>query len=542
MLHQRPLFGCSIWPKLVRPKLGLLAGVALAAVLAFPGHASACRVLDVQFTPSSRLQIVVWLEDSHGNFVQTLFITRSTGIYGLGNRPGIMEFNSEFLWPYGRRESLFPIWAHRRGATYPKIVFQDQQDRDLSHSFPLSSPEPFYCRPLMKGENALKNSIDANSCATTAYTDKGMFSAGETSLYPPRRDVNYTDKVDSPDVQTYATLNDLDAVSRATPPGGVAYQQSFSVPTDVPDGDYVVRVEVGKEFDQNETYAYPSPILVAFKEYGEAYRGQPSVVWSVPVTIDTTQRAAQTVDYEGYGDPAGASGDLHPADDTITSDTEGSGAQRLLLASGPDGTYRVRVTARPSDSTVPPGAPTEMSAEMLPPRAARISFLEPDGMVRGYDVRLSAGTPITAENFETTGQPLSVALEPQGEGALQSIEVDNLQSQTHYWVGIRAHDGCLQGGVPTIVDLVTAKVESGEVSSCFVATAAFGSPMASQVAILRSFRDQILRRQALGEVAIETYYTFGPALAGVIRPSDTLRAIARAALGPVIERARALIE
>ena len=41
-----------------------------------------------------------------------------------------MEFNSDFRWPYGRRESIFPVWAHRRGVTYPRVVFQDGFDRD----------------------------------------------------------------------------------------------------------------------------------------------------------------------------------------------------------------------------------------------------------------------------------------------------------------------------------------------------------------------------------------------------------------------------
>src|SRR5687768_12561596 len=81
-----------------------------------PRAAEACRVLELSFTPSDDLQMVVWIEDAAGNYVDTLFITRKTGTYGLGNRPGIMEFNSQFLWPYGRRLSVFPVWAARHGA------------------------------------------------------------------------------------------------------------------------------------------------------------------------------------------------------------------------------------------------------------------------------------------------------------------------------------------------------------------------------------------------------------------------------------------
>ena len=42
-----------------------------------------------------------------------------------------------------------------------------------------------------------------------------------------------------------------------------------------------------------------------------------------------------------------------------------------------------------------------------------------------------------------------------------------------------------------------------------------------------------------GELAIETYYTFGPPVAGVVGESELLRATARAALRPVIEKVRA---
>jgi hypothetical protein len=44
----------------------------------------------------------------------------------------------------------------------------------------------------------------------------------------------------------------------------------------------------------------------------------------------------------------------------------------------------------------------------------------------------------------------------------------------------------------------------------------------------------------LGELFIETYYTFGPAAAGLIRESELLRASARTVLGPIIALVRSL--
>src|SRR5690606_38190575 len=124
------------------------------------------------------------------------FITRTTGSYGLGNRPGIMDFTSAPWWPYGRRISTFPVWAHRHGIEWPLVVFQDEDDDDLSHDLARSSRERTYCRPIRPGEDLW----DAVSCASTVWTDKGKFDHQEASRYPPRTDVTFDPERDSADV------------------------------------------------------------------------------------------------------------------------------------------------------------------------------------------------------------------------------------------------------------------------------------------------------------------------------------------------------
>jgi hypothetical protein len=41
------------------------------------------------------------------------------------------------------------VWAHRRGKTYPKLVFHDPNNDDsLGFHESTSSAENYYCRPL----------------------------------------------------------------------------------------------------------------------------------------------------------------------------------------------------------------------------------------------------------------------------------------------------------------------------------------------------------------------------------------------------------
>ncbi|MCX8082381.1 MAG: choice-of-anchor D domain-containing protein [bacterium] len=69
---------------------------------------------------------------------------------------------------------------------------------------------------------------------------------------------------------------------------------------------------------------------------------------------------------------------------------------------------------------------------------------------------------------------------------------------------------------------------------CFIATAAFGSPLHPYVNILRNFRDNILLKSKAGKSFVRWYYLHSPAVAKVIEKSVTLKIFTRILLIPVI--------
>ena len=552
-----------------RRGLALLAAAPLLAVFSSPAHAdaSACRVISLDFTPggiaagprvppgqpagsktyaSAEItpQIVAWIETPAGDYVDTVYITQQTGRYGIGNRPGRFDFNSGPRWPYGRRITVFPVWSNKQPRTFPQLEYNNDQDSDLSHPFNQSSSEGHFCRPLEFSDV----NWDGVTCSSTVYTDKGVFGS-QVSRYPPRADVTAMASVDSPSVAMYKAMNAYDAVSQATPALGAETQIGWPIPDSMVAGDYVLFMEVALEQDFNTAYTiamFPSPAGISYGGYGVPYRGQPSVIYQVPFTLaaadDTT---AMTDHYVGYGDPAGADGKIRAPDGTISETTPNSGASRLLLTSSNGQMFRLRVATHTERDTTAPAEPGDMLLVDATSRDVTLSFAAPGddgtvGTVQGYEVRYAAGdAAITDDNFATMSDArFSAAVAPSGQ--TQEVTVQDLLPETTYTVAVRAYDNCHNLSAIRTTLVTTAARESGSVDACFVATAAYGSVLANDVEMLRRFRDALLKRSVLGELAVETYYTFGPPVAGVVGESDLLRSTARDVLNPLVNRIRGL--
>lgn len=78
------------------------------------------------------------------------------------------------------------------------------------------------------------------------------------------------------------------------------------------------------------------------------------------------------------------------------------------------------------------------------------------------------------------------------------------------------------------------KVYCPEHAGCFIATAAYGTPMAVEIDILRDFRDERMEPNRLGRNLITLYYKVSPPIASIVARSQKMRAFVRLNLKPII--------
>ncbi len=73
-----------------------------------------------------------------------------------------------------------------------------------------------------------------------------------------------------------------------------------------------------------------------------------------------------------------------------------------------------------------------------------------------------------------------------------------------------------------------------DTGGCFIATAAYGSALAPQVEVLRTWRDRYLSTNAPGRAFVAAYRAFSPPVADRLRRSEGLRSLVRILLLPVV--------
>ena len=168
----------------------------------------------------------------------------------------------------------------------------------------------------------------------------------------------------------------------------------------------------------------------------------------------------------------------------------------------------------------------------LPTRFIR--FLYAPGSTASFD----AGAAILAGNY----QDIEVFTDAQG-AFLAGDSITGLQNDTAYSFRVATVDQAGNIGyfldpaaVPaSAVGIIPRKVFGiFENSRCYIATAAYGSPLHAKLPLLRAFRDQILLKNSWGRSFTDFYYQHSPSIALWIAERPWAQQVSRWLLWPVV--------
>ena len=98
-------------------------------------------------------------------------------------------------------------------------------------------------------------------------------------------------------------------------------------------------------------------------------------------------------------------------------------------------------------------------------------------------------------------------------------------------------------------DLATFALEAADVcfstgnasGSCFIATAAYGTPLAQEIDTLRNFRDKHLLGNPLGTAFVDTYYRLSPPIADIVSTNPVVAAFVRVLISGMVAMSNHLL-
>ena len=131
--------------------------------------------------------------------------------------------------------------------------------------------------------------------------------------------------------------------------------------------------------------------------------------------------------------------------------------------------------------------------------------------------------------------PLICIIDPNDSDTYLDRTTDIQDTQVFYSRLLKYSDGDGDSdGTPGAGETASGGGGGGGGGGCFIATAAYGSPMEEHVKILRDFRDRFLLTNPAGKVFVDIYYAYSPFIADFITEHETLRAPVRLGLLPIV--------
>jgi len=144
-------------------------------------------------------------------------------------------------------------------------------------------------------------------------------------------------------------------------------------------------------------------------------------------------------------------------------------------------------------------------------------------------VTLVSTTPTCSQN----GNTLTCALGNLSAGSSATVTIDVIADKVAQLTNV-ASVRAAETDPDTSNNSAEEQTRINCAKECFIATAAYGSPLAPQLQPLRAFRDRFLTPHPLGHWFVELYYRYSPPLAETLRQHDNLRAVVRMGLQPLV--------
>ncbi|HUV05309.1 MAG TPA: CFI-box-CTERM domain-containing protein [Armatimonadota bacterium] len=92
-----------------------------------------------------------------------------------------------------------------------------------------------------------------------------------------------------------------------------------------------------------------------------------------------------------------------------------------------------------------------------------------------------------------------------------------------------------------IIDRINIREPKYGLARCFIATAAYGTPMQEEVLVLREFRERYLLTSIPGRAIVATYYAVSPPIARAIEKSEIAKAAVRGMLKPAVQLCKLVV-
>ncbi|MDP2855383.1 MAG: CFI-box-CTERM domain-containing protein [Smithellaceae bacterium] len=218
-----------------------------------------------------------------------------------------------------------------------------------------------------------------------------------------------------------------------------------------------------------------------------------------------------------------------------------TGANITGLTEGTTYYYRVRAYNADGDSAYSneanaitlPAAPSGLSASSASATSINLNWTVNSSSETGFKVEMKTGA----------GGSYSQLVPTVSAGATGAT-VTGLTTGTTYYYRVRAYIGALNSDYSNEANatpVVPSAGGGGGGGGCFIATAAFGTPMEKHVQILRDFRDSFLLTSSAGQAFVKFYYEVSPPIAGKIAQSEGLRFITRGSLMPFVGMAYLMV-